>query len=198
LNVAEVMAPVRKAVRTAAGKGKAGGSIEQEVYENMVDVLASWALLAGLTCSVPYVNFMVGKLCSGSSETLLTFSCMDSIVFSYIWCMICSFCFILPDASNNPWDTLYVAGHTIRRKAVRFGLQMGAAAAFAVALQHANEQLAKDVYMGAMPRVNLCRHPTATAFHASLMKGTKCYEEWPAFTDDGLEMGVIFNEAAHT
>eukprot|EP00961_Rhodomonas_salina_P193600 2613715-Rhodomonas_salina.2 len=40
--------------------------------------------------------------------------------------------------------------------------QMGAAALFSVALKHANEKLANDLYANALPKVNLCKHPTAS------------------------------------
>eukprot|EP00961_Rhodomonas_salina_P193601 2613715-Rhodomonas_salina.3 len=68
------MGTVRRAGRAPAGgaaaaKGKKG-SIEQEVSENVVDVLCSWLLLGGLTASVPYLNFMIPNVCSGSTDTV--------------------------------------------------------------------------------------------------------------------------------
>ncbi|EKX45688.1 hypothetical protein GUITHDRAFT_138891 [Guillardia theta CCMP2712] len=188
-----------------AGKGKSKNlGFEEEVTANLTDVLCTWILLAGMSCTVIWSEFAIPRMCSRSSGgKFLTFSCEEGVVFSYIFSLVAITTYFLPPHTTNPMELLFVQ-MPVKRRAVKFVLQLGAAAVFAAAVKRigvspvAEVQFADKVYRDALPKINLCTHPTATSFHRSIVKPDACVPVWPSLSSSGFSMGAVLNEALHT
>ena len=122
---------------------------------------------------------------------------MESVVFGYIYCFIAITAVLLPPYTTNPVQCFFIKV-PLPRRIVKFGLQIAAAAAFAVAVNRASTKFADDLYKDVFPRVKLCNVKPFTAYHAKVFAGIDCYPEWPSFGQDGIfSFGVVVNEGLH-
>ena len=126
----------------------------------------------------------------------MTFSCVERVVFSYIFCFIALTVALLPPHTTNPWECLFIKV-PFPTRVVKFGLQVAAAAVFAVALSKANSELADNIYRDVFPRVKICDAKPFSAHHVKVFAGVECTPEWPSWGDGKFSLGVVLTEALH-
>jgi len=161
-------------------------------------VVCTWVMLAGMVGSAFWVDWAVPTFCAkaDASETILTFNCIERVVFSYIFCFIALTVALLPPHTTNPWECLFIKV-PVPTRVVKFGLQVAAAAAFAVALNKANSELADKIYRDVFPRVKICDVKPFTAHHVKVFAGVECTPEWPSWVDGKFSLGVVVTEGLH-
>ena len=191
------------AVRKGGGGGGRSfwgkGGLEGEITANLVDVVCTWMMLGGMCLSAVWINWAVPRLCADAdpSDKFLTFSCVDRVVFGYIFCFIGLSTALLPPHTTNPWECIFIP-LPVPRRLVKFGLQITAAALFAAGLQKANSQFAEELYRDVFPRVKLCGVKPFSAHHAKVFAGVDCTPEFPSWGENGrFSLGVVVVEALH-
>jgi hypothetical protein len=127
---------------------------------------------------------------------ILTFSCVERVVFSYIFCFIALSAALLPPHTTNPWECIFISV-PVPRRIVKFGLQVAAAAVFAMALSKANNELADKIYTDVFPRVKICDVKPFSAHHVKVFASVECTPEWPSWGQGRFSLGVVLTEALH-
>jgi len=208
------MAPLRRkgggggeggASKKSGGGGGSGRSFwgksgfEGEVANNLIDVVCTWTMLSGMALSAVWSNWAIPHFCSATNETdtILTFNCVERVVFGYIFCFIALSVTFMPPYTTNPWEVMFI-GVPLPRRIIKFGLQISAAALFAAALNRASSEFSEGLYQNVFPRVNLCGVKPFTAYHEKVFKGEVCFPEWPSWSDKGkFSLGVVLTEGLH-
>ncbi|KAJ1478179.1 hypothetical protein T484DRAFT_2966628 [Baffinella frigidus] len=110
--------------------------IEKEVREHWIDVPCSWALLSTIAGLCFAGDYLIPPICGTSEGSFLTFSCPDAIIFGWIFCWTAFLVKMLPPQTNNPMELWFCSGMPLRKRAVKFVLQLLAALSFAFAMKH--------------------------------------------------------------